>query len=174
MKTNYLDIKDIEFKTFFGRVVIKTTDKTRKLSPPRIEDRGAKLKETTRQIVNIKVKDIDLLKKLNLPNLSFMLIVNRMNTGNSYTPNTNTLREFIYIVPPRTDDEKLCFLNSILHEVGHAMLHPYNTKRHLKKELEAWLFSIRKSEELFGQIKKENYKVLEKHIVGCLKSHFTD
>lgn len=159
----------INFETFFGKTIIELESEVKQLTH-RVRIDGAEYVEETRPILKIEVQGVNLLEKLNLPHLVFLLVVSKNNVGNSYTFD-KSLNEYICLISPKDDEDKLCFINSVFHEIGHAVLHSYNDDKSLKKELEAWIFSIQKSQMLLGKIKNTDYKILEKHIVDCLSSY---
>jgi len=161
MENNYLAVQPIN--TIFGEALITLYNDYKKISPPRIID-NQELNEHGYQIIRFKIKNFDFFEKINLRHIKFMFIDDTSSESNSYSTESKT----IYIVKPKNE---LCFINSVLHEVGHAVHHPDGGKKSLEKELKAWLFSLEKSQKFFGLIKKEDLKVLEGYIINCLGTY---
>jgi len=154
---------DYSYNTIFGRALIKVGDNYQKILPPRSLD-GLELQENGYQIKDFKIGNIDFIVKLNLKHIKFIFIDDPVSKSSSYSPESKT----IYVVKP---DNELCFINSVLHEVGHAMLHSNGGEKNLERELKAWLYSLQKSQIFFGRIKNGDIKILEKYIIDQLKTY---
>jgi hypothetical protein len=119
-------------------------------------------------------KRIDLKRIFDLKDIELRLVLKSgLSNYNRYSLETSHTK-VIYMANSKLshDNDKKCYINSLMHEVGHARIHTdYESPKNRLVEKEAWDYSSNKLKKIFGAVPFNSKKILDKYIETCINTY---